>query len=1007
MDQPINIPTTVARIRAPYVAVVLVLMVALIAATIPVLPASGEAAQAAAIDTPQVSAGGEHSCAIIGDGTVRCWGSNLDGQRSVPSDLGAVSYLSVRLNSSCAITSAGELRCWGANDQGQRDLPPTLGGVSQVSAGGLHTCAVTTSSELRCWGANSDGQLNIPSTLGSVSQVSAGRNHTCAITSGGTLRCWGANGNGQTNVPSNLGTVTQVTTGDYHTCAITSGGTLRCWGYNGDGQTSVPSNLGSVSQVSAGANHTCALTSGGSLRCWGSNWAGQRTVPTNLGTVRQVSAGENHTCAVPTGGTVRCWGWNNFGQSSVPGDLTNPPASPTPPPGETITPTGTSSPTAQTTQTVITTVTATATRTATATVTATASTTPTTTPTATPTSTGALLQSITPQEGVNDQVTRVTIRGSGFTLNPPPAARLLGGGGSVALTSVTALSSSSFEATVPAGLTPGLYDLLVTSGGNTGILPNAFAVLVAGDAPELSQVVPAALSNDRAGEILVQGNNFAEGAVVRLGGTTLAASRISSQALLAVVPAELSPNQYNLHVTNPNGRQSAQPLTFSVLDGSANLVDDLFSSSDQIWLNPVTPRATVASLLGIFVERSGGAAPLEVEVAFHRDAVNGPELGRATIPLLDPQSTDSTTPLSVQFDTAGEVTIFVIIDPDNRVAERDESNNIVQRTLRIAPTATDQIAPQIDGIGLVGGDEAIVANRELTLEVAASDPDPGSGVQHIHLIEYVYLQETQRWVPMASSGWLPFGDNPGRYAWTLLPQPGMRYLQLRARDATGNISIGSARRLLTYQAPSDRIGRGQTRVYRYQLAANQSLEVNLEVLDGDADLYVWSSRTDQSARVSNLEGSEDERVRIEANQIVPGLYQVEVFGYTSAEYRITTLIGEATGSQPSRAIGGISQAKSIPTTPMVPVSALPDERAGDLPTNPAPSEPTPTSTATAGPSPTPTRTATVGPSATPTSTATAGPSPTPTSTATAGPSPTPTNTVTPPDFSVYLPLIQK
>ena len=974
----------------------LLTLILLMLPLISLLPAADEPALAAALTTRRVSAGAEHSCAITSDNTLRCWGSNSDGQRTVPTDLGTVSQVSVRGSSSCAVTSAGDLRCWGANDEGQRDVPGSLGSVLQVSAGGLHTCAVTTTNALFCWGANFSGESTPPPNLGTVSQVSAGKDHTCAITSSGTLRCWGANWAGQSSVPPNLGTVSQVTTGASHTCAITSIGTLRCWGSNTDGQTNVPSSLGVVSQVSAGANHTCAISSSSStLACWGSNLAGQRSVPSDLGAVDQVSAGENHTCAVSSADVVRCWGRNSAGQSNVPADLAQPPVSPTPLPSETSTPTAIG-PTVPPTATVIGPTTVTALPTATATATRTATATATRTPTPTPTSIGVTIQSISPTEGMNDQTTRVTVSGSGFAISPPPSARLFRAGNSFPLTEINVLSSTTFEATVPSGLSPGLYDLLVTSSGVTAILSNAFNIFAAGVAPELIQVVPNAVSNDRAAEILVLGNNLAEGAVVRIGSTTLAASWISSQALLPVVPDGLEPGAYELRVTNPNGRQSGQ-VTFTVLDGSVNLVDDLFSSSEQIWLNPVTPRATIPALMGMFVERSGGTAPLAsmVEVEFRRDRIDGPLLGRATINFLDPQSTDSTNPLSITFSEPGDVPIFAIIDPDNKVAERNESNNIVQRTLRIASTATDQIPPQIDGINLVGGNETIVTSRDLNLEIAASDPDPGSGAQALHIIEYVYLEETQRWIPMAqSAGWLPFNGSPSQYTWTLLPQPGMRYLQVRARDGAGNISIGNARRLLTYEAPSDRIGRGQTRIYRYQVADGQSLDVQVDVISGDADLYVWSSRLDQSARVSNLGGSADERVQIAADAIAPGVYQVEVYGYTAAEYRLTTLIGGVPAMRPNWAYGGISQAKLVPTAPLVAVDARPDERAGDLPSVPVPTDPTPTATATNGPSPTATTTQT----ATPTSTATAPSSP----------SPTPTGTVTPPSSSrVYLPLIRR
>jgi hypothetical protein len=210
----------------------------------------------------------------------------------------------------------------------------------------------------------------------------------------------------------------------------------------------------------------------------------------------------------------------------------------------------------------------------------------------------------------------------------------------------------------------------------------------------------------------------------------------------------------------------------------------------------------------------------------------------------------------------------------------------------------------------------------------------GSGVQAIHLIEYVYQDGSQGWVPQAQSGWLPFGGNPSRYIWTLAPQPGVRYVQVRARDGAGNISIGQARRLLNYEPPSDTITRGQTRIYRYQVAAGESLEVSLEVQSGDADLYVWSSRADQSAWVSNLPGDAEEYVHVPST--VEGIYQVEVYGYREATYRIQTTTGGRPATTPLQNSGGRDPTKVVPSRPLVAVDDLPDERAGSVPVEPVP-----------------------------------------------------------------------
>ncbi|RRR68242.1 MAG: hypothetical protein EI684_17845 [Candidatus Viridilinea halotolerans] len=174
-------------------------------------------------------------------------------------------------------------------------------------------------------------------------------------------------------------------------------------------------------------------------------------------------------------------------------------------------------------------------------------------------------------------------------------------------------------------------------------------------------------------------------------------------------------------------------------------------------------------------------------------------------------------------------------------------------------------------------------------------------------------------------------QNPTSYRWDLTPPAGMRYIQVRARDGAGNISLGHARRLVNYEVATDRIARGQTRVYRYMVEAGQAFTVDLELLEGDADLYVWSSREDQSAWVSNLSGTVNERVVIPADQVVAGVYQVEVYGYSAASYRISSNVAANSANIANLASGGLDPAKSLPRNPVLPVSSQPNIYTGSLP----------------------------------------------------------------------------
>ena len=277
-------------------------------------------AEAIAGISPQVSAGGLHTCVLANDASVSCWGYNEYGQTSVPTNFGTASAVSAGNFHTCALATTGAVTCWGNNHYGQSTVPSDLGVVTQVSAADYATCALHSDGTVTCWGMP-DLQTEVPAGLSSVSHIATSTFHACALKTDATVVCWGHNAYGQLDVPTDLAPVTQVSLGDRYTCVLKTDTTVQCWGYNAFGQATVPTGLTSVSQISAGYYHACVLRTDATVVCWGANDMGQSTVPSDLTSVSQVTAGANHTCALKTDGTVVCWGLNNFGQSTVPAAL--------------------------------------------------------------------------------------------------------------------------------------------------------------------------------------------------------------------------------------------------------------------------------------------------------------------------------------------------------------------------------------------------------------------------------------------------------------------------------------------------------------------------------------------------------------------------------------------------------------------------------------------------------------------------------------------------------------
>ena len=142
----------------------------------------------------QIATGFAHTCELISDGTVTCWGYGGDGQL-------------------------------GAGNNNSSNIPVAVTGgalanktVAQIATGGAHTCALISDGTVTCWGWGADGQLGTGNNNNS--------NVPVAVT-GGAL----ANK-----------TVTQIDTGYAHTCALISDGTVTCWGWGGDGQLGTGNN---------------------------------------------------------------------------------------------------------------------------------------------------------------------------------------------------------------------------------------------------------------------------------------------------------------------------------------------------------------------------------------------------------------------------------------------------------------------------------------------------------------------------------------------------------------------------------------------------------------------------------------------------------------------------------------------------------------------------------------------------------------------------------------------
>lgn len=327
-----------------------------------------------------ISVGTLHSCALLQGCALKCWGNNNDGKLGYgntetrgdePDEMGehlptvnlgtdrcAVSLALGELHT-CALLDNGAVKCWGGNEKGQ------------LGQGGIDTWGSSPSTTV-----DSLPEIELGAGLAAVS-ITAGRDFTCALLSNNSVKCWGDNSRyqlGTTTVLSGaMGDTVDlgadfipvlVMSGCYsqHVCAISTTGRLQCWGDNSQCQlgkgpqgpdarqaantvfpnVSIPLGSGRKAvSVAIGGLHTCVLLDNGSVKCWGQGWwgklgyedtkmrgcsstenemtqeMGDNLAAVDLGTgliAVAITAGQDFTCALLSCGLVKCWGGNGVAQ---------------------------------------------------------------------------------------------------------------------------------------------------------------------------------------------------------------------------------------------------------------------------------------------------------------------------------------------------------------------------------------------------------------------------------------------------------------------------------------------------------------------------------------------------------------------------------------------------------------------------------------------------------------------------------------------------------------------
>jgi hypothetical protein len=255
-----------------------------------------------------VGIGGEATCGVRTDGTVRCWGDAAltDWAAAAPTGADFVS-VSVGYRHACALRDDGSAACFGNpivfGDDGHATALP--GPYAWLLAGLDKSCAGSDDGTYECVNPPTNWTNDAPT--GAVDTLAVWYGACAVERATGALTCWGENGPPPV-LPAGVAPVALAMGLDSTLCVLDDDGVARCGSlsYDGGGTLSLASD--DLQQIAVvGEEFACGLTTSGAIECFGDQIHDAMADPPG-GTWSHLAVGSVVGCAVGADHRLGCWG---------------------------------------------------------------------------------------------------------------------------------------------------------------------------------------------------------------------------------------------------------------------------------------------------------------------------------------------------------------------------------------------------------------------------------------------------------------------------------------------------------------------------------------------------------------------------------------------------------------------------------------------------------------------------------------------------------------------------